>query len=784
MKQLHSFIMVSLLLCAVSFAQNSSGIIVGIVLDENNEPLKNANAAIVDNNYGTNTDSNGKFVIADVPVGRYLLEVTFVGYQLQRQEIDVRAGQTITNTYKLARSVLEFSTSEVTASRSRTTSTSKLSVSKLDVSIRETPITAQAITAELIGQRASEDLGAAVKNITGVRPINRYGGFQTFRIRGFNNFVLLNDEVRDERHNISTSAPSSNLANIERVEVVKGPVSVLFGHSALGGIINLVRKKPTFDTRYNYSISGGSYNTVRTQAGAGGSITDKLRYRVDFGTTRADGFRDFGTETRNGSLTLQYTPNATDRLELSIGGNNDMYDTDTGVPVLEDGSFPRGMDVTTRFNDPSDFLGHERFDTQLKYQRQMSENMQLSNRLSYYDDDIDYLSTEYLEYNATLDSLTRGFPFYFNHETKPLQNELELSYNFETGKVSNKLLVGYGLSLMDRKTYRGQISGTGKNATISVSDPVLNQGDIQHVDTKFQGKEETVHALYVQNWLNISSQFKALLGLRVDKFDGTYFTDMVDNDRNVIERGERTTVPATTPTFRGGLVYQLSELTSFYGSYSTYFKPSRRITKNGEIFDPENGYQSELGMRAEGKQFSLNLSVFYLIKENLVENLGGGVYKRIGAADSKGVEIDVQAALFNGMFINAGYAYTDAQYKDFNSSSQSNANAGNRVRYAPKYLLNIWAQYDIPVGNLEGLGLGLGMNHVSENFTQSNNAYVLPAYTLVDAVVSYRFRQLQLQLNINNLLDKTHFTDAIFGNQFFPGKTRSFLLTLSYNSEI
>ena len=83
------------------------------MFDENNEPLKNANVAIVDNDYGTNTDSNGKFVIADVPVGRYLLEVTFVGYQLQQKEIDVREGQTTTNTYKLARSILEFSTSEV-----------------------------------------------------------------------------------------------------------------------------------------------------------------------------------------------------------------------------------------------------------------------------------------------------------------------------------------------------------------------------------------------------------------------------------------------------------------------------------------------------------------------------------------------------------------------------------------------------------------------------------------------------------------------------------------------
>ncbi|MDE2736291.1 MAG: TonB-dependent receptor [Gemmatimonadota bacterium] len=779
MKQLLSVAMISFLLSAASLAQNPSGVIEGTVLDENSRPLKNANVAIVNSGYGTSTDQNGKFAIANVPVGRHSLEVTFIGYQSLQQEIDVQAGQITTNTYTLTRSVLEIGASEVTASKSRI-----VSVSKLDVSIRETPITAQTINAELIEQRAAEDIGAAVKNITGVRPINRYGGFQTFRIRGFNNFVLLNDEVRDERHNISTSAPSSNLANIERVEVVKGPASVLYGHSALGGIINLVRKEPTLDTRYNYSVSSGSYNTVRTQAGAGGPITDKLRYRVDFGTTRADGFRDFGTKTQNGSLTLHYTPNASDRLELSIGGNNDLYDTDTGIPVLEDGSFPTQMDVTTRFNDPADFLGHERFDTQLKYQRQMSENMQLSNRLSYYDDDIDYLSTEFLKYNATLDSLTRGFPFYFNHETKPLQNQLELSYHFNAGNTSNKLLVGYGLSILDRKTYRGDISGEGKFATVSVVAPVLNQGDIQHVDTRFQGKEETVHALYVQNWLNLSSQFKALLGFRIDKFEGTYFTDLVDTDRNITERGERTKVPATTPTFRGGLVYQLSEPVSFYGSYSTYFKPSRRITGDGEIFDPENGYQSELGLRAEGKWFSLNLSTFYLLKQDLVESLGGGVYERIGAADSKGVEIDFQAAPVNGMHMNAGYAYTDAQYKGFDSSDQTNPNAGNRVRYAPKHLLNFWAQYDVPVENLRGLGLGLGMNHVGENFTARNNTYALPAYTLVDAVVFYRFRQVQVQFNINNLFDETHFTDAIFGNQFFPGKTRNFLLTFSYSGRL
>ena len=133
------------------------------------------------------------------------------------------------------------------------------------------------------------------------------------------------------------------------------------------------------------------------------------------------------------------------------------------------------------------------------------------------------------------------------------------------------------------------------------------------------------------------------------------------------------------------------------------------------------------------------------------------------------------------MFINAGYAYTDAQYKILTRPVRATPMLVTEF-VMPRsiylisgpsmiYLLEIWRGWVLDC-----------MNHVSKNFTQSNNAYVLPAYTLVDAVVSYRFRQLQLQLNINNLLDKTHFTDAIFGNQFFPGKR--VVSSNSYNSEI
>ena len=136
-----------------------------------------------------------------------------------------------------------------------------VSIDKLEIKNLDAPTTTNTVDAKIMEQRNVSDLGDALKSATGVRPINRYGGFQTFRIRGFNNFVLLVDGVRDERHNISTSAPSTNLANIERIEVLKGPASVLLGHSALGGVINLVRKKPTDTKTAEFKTTYGSYNT-------------------------------------------------------------------------------------------------------------------------------------------------------------------------------------------------------------------------------------------------------------------------------------------------------------------------------------------------------------------------------------------------------------------------------------------------------------------------------------------------------------------------------------------
>ncbi|CAN5293619.1 TonB-dependent receptor [soil metagenome] len=768
--------LLSLLLVRVQ-AQSTTGIVRGQIQSEAGEPLAGIHVRLEGTNYGTVTSEEGQFEIKQVAAGTYTLSASGVGYEARKQNIIVTAHETTLLQYQLNSRTNELSTVTVTSERVPAFTT----INKLAVPIRDMPVTTSSVSARTIEQRGVDELGEAMKNTTGVRANNTYGGFQHFTIRGFNNFVLLVDGVRDERHNISTSAPSTNLANVERVEVLKGPASVLFGHSALGGIINIVRKRPTAEIKADFSATYGSFNTRRMRAGAGGSLSQKLRYRLDFGLSSTDGYRQSAVNTNNAYLALEYTPSTKDYLYLTVGANNDRYATDTGIPTLPGGAIAPGMNINTRYNDPADFLRNTHYDFQLRYVRQLGANLRLSNQLSYYYDNINYLSTEQLTFNAKRDSLTRSSPLYFNHLTKPLQNQLELTYEANTGAIGQKILVGYSLSRLDRKTYSADIFGSGKFAKIAVQHPVLNQGNLDYTSTLYRATEETVHGVYVQDWLRFSDKLKGLVGLRYDLFTGTYFTDKVDKDRNVTDLGAKTTISVAALTYRAGLVYQPIQPLSIYGSYSTYFKPSRRVATNGETFDPETGYQGEIGGRLElSGHFAATVSGYYMRKDNQVESLPGGVFKRIGSAESKGFEIEVQGKPAPGLDVTAGYTFTNARYLAY-ASSDVNAVAGNTVVLAPKNMLNVWVNYELQQSALRGLSLGAGANYMSDTYANSANTYVLPAYTVIDAALGYRIGRIGLRLNVNNLLNERYVNNVIITNQFYPGATRNYLLTLKYS---
>lgn len=652
------------------------------------------------------------------------------------------------------------------------------SMNKIDVDLKDLPVTIHGIDRKIIDQKGAIALEDAMKNVTGVRTRNTYGGFQHFHIRGMEQFVLLVDGVRDERHNISQSAPSTNLAAVEGIDVLKGPSSVLFGHSALGGIINVRRKQPTHIFKADFMATYGSFDTRNISAGAGGAINNKLSFRTDFGVGQSAGFRGFGNSYTNGYFSLKYVPFRKHTIQLSVQANDDFYSTDTGLPVEQDGSLVKGMDPLTRYNDPQDFLKNKRVDLQLRYQYRITNNWSISNTASYFVDDINYFSTEELTLNATKDSLVRSFPFYFNHQTKPFQNQFDLNGTYKIGKVENKFVLGYSLNVLDRKIYRGTISGPGKNTTISVVNPVLNQGSMSIVDTRYQARMETAHGIFAQNWVNISEKLKALVAVRVDIFNGDYFTDQVDKDRNVTTKGTVSNLNITNPTYRAGLVYEPIKNLSFYTSYNTYFKPTRTVAPNGEMFDPETGYQGEFGIRYAYKEWiAINASGFTLTRTNILQSFAGGVFKNIGTGTSKGFEVDLQANITNQLSIIAGYSNANTRIEKNKDSNFENPDVGNKLPFAPEHLVHSSLTYELDKSIFKGLGIGTGVSYTSENYTNSSNTYKLPAYTLIDAAIWYKFSKYELRFNLNNLTDQFYYRDAIFGNQFFPGMSRNYMLT-------
>lgn len=769
---------VFMLLAIVANAQSYTTIS-GTVKDlKTGKTISNVTVAFKNVRKGTHTDANGHFQL-QVPTKTKTVQFSKIGYETVVKNIASLSSSEPFIIF-LQKEVIALDEVQIDA-RKQGMKPAVLAVGKLPIKDIDAPVTTNSVDQRLLLQRGVDDLGTAVKSATGVRPINRYGGFQTFRIRGFNNFVLLLDGVRDERHNISTSAPSTNLANVARIEVLKGPASVLYGHSALGGIINIVRKKPTLHDTGNFTISYGSYKSYTMSAGFGGSISPELRYRTDFGLTRSQGWRDYGVATNNGSFALTYTPSSKDRLDFYLQVNDDQYDTDTGIPMDDDGSLVPGLDPKTRYNDPQDYLKHKRYDAQLKYTHEFSETSKLTNLLSYASDDIDYLSTEFLVLNATKDAIKRDFPFYFNHQTKTLQNQLDYSFQATTGSIKHQLLLGNSLSFLDRKTFRGKVIGPGTFTTISVQNPVLNQGHIEAVDDKVDVKEEFVSGFYLQDAISFSEHFKAMIGLRYDIFDGTYYRDELNKDRVVLTSGTRTTIPSTAFTYRAGVVYQpIPDALSFFASYSNYFKPSRRVAPNGVVFDPEKGYQIEGGVKYQKNQrFSATLSTYYLLKNNIVERTSVNDYQQIGEADSKGVELDIETQPVPGFYLKAGYAFVDAKVRSYNPQLQRVA-PGNSLRFAPKHSANFWANYEFQSRALHGIGLGFGGNYVSSNFTNSSNTFTLPAYTTLDGTIYYQAKRVRIGVNINNLANTLYYTDAIYDRQFFVGQGRNFRISLAY----
>lgn len=715
-------------------------------------------------------------------------------------------------------------------------------VSKIEAPLKQIPITVNSISSKEIEVKGYTDVTEALREVPGVHAYRQYGAFHMFYVRGFYESLLINDAMRDERHAIWQSAPITGLGSVERIEVLKGAASMQQGHSAVGGVINVVRKAVSAKTGAYARLSAGSYNTLRLNAGGTGAISSRLLVRADAEAVRSDGWRDNYTRGYNLSLVAKYLINSRSNIQLSLYGNNDNYGGDYGIPryandiykVSDNALFAKAgtQDPRLKRTDVHGFsqddLGHKNLSAQLKYELRLGRNWKLTEQFFATWDDIKYMSTDgygwvsqdapdanhpYYFYKnddqgnkvkayTDLNTLER-WGFAFDYETRSLQNQLELSGKFNTADIKHNLLFGYNYLNMDMVRYDGaKYEGDGYTNHITLINPKRHQGTMNWKFGREQMFVDRTHGFYAQDYAKWG-KLALLAGLRLDYFTRDFTVSDSDGKRATKSHGTQS-ISNLALTYRAGLVYSPSKDINLYLSASNFYKPQKVALSSEVVYlddagqemgakelsklPPITGGQLELGTHLTlGQSLSLDASLFYLtLNHKLNSYLGtNAAGKNIGALVdgyiSKGLELDINYRPIEALGFRLGYGYTDARVK---ASEGSNAkyisNPGNFVEHTPMHKLSLWTNYVQRLSRQSSLNLGVGLEASSKFYTSESNQYSMPGYAILSAVAGYQWGKWSIQLNANNLLDKDYTRHVLYDVQYLPSEGRNLMLSLAF----
>lgn len=560
-------------------------------------------------------------------------------------------------------------------------------ITKLDVPMTYLPISVNSIQASSLELRGIRDMQEAARFMPGIRIQTSYGAFQQISVRGFDHAVMMVDGVRDERSAINNSYPIGDLSSVESIELLKGPASVLYGHSAVGGILNVVRKSPSAKPTVNARLSYGSYENKQATIGMGGRLVGPVNYYANVNYADQEGWRSNGNRRFSGYLALQARLGAQDVIDVRGGFNRDFYGTEIGLPdlmsndvysasddklYLKKNDMLPGLDREARYNNESDFMKNHGWNVSGQYTHTFDNGAKLMDRLSFTSDDINYFGTESLDYLESddaiydhyymkkgkkryicLDTVYLSFPLRFSHIAKTVSNTLELSGKASTGDVRHNYMGGWALVAMNRTSYSGynlgeDVQGPGLYSHVAVYDP----HSMGYMTTRFSKATPThnySNSLYAQDLMEFGEHWKVLAALRYDFF--RYLSTSAktpSGKREYEEHGDFNRIKNRALTYRFGAVYMPQPNTSLYASFASFFKPIRtfyqdnvvyvdaggeRFTpkKNEEVFKPEKGYQAEVGVKYQLNQYlTANASLFYIRKMNSTATLTSSYQEEVG----------------------------------------------------------------------------------------------------------------------------------------------------------
>ncbi|RZJ52427.1 MAG: TonB-dependent siderophore receptor [Flavobacterium sp.] len=784
-----------ILLAGTTAWSQEKATIKGQITLNNNESPESISVVLKGTKSGTTTDENGNYTLKNIKPGTYTLKVSSVGFITQEKSITIKEGDNLTQNFTINSNLEDLTEVVVNGKKNHFARKDTKQVSRLPLKNLENPQSYTTITGELLKEQVVTNFDDALKNASGITPLwaatGRAGdGAAYYSLRGF--------PVQPTMVNGLPGLTNGSLdpANIDRIEIIRGPSGTLFGSSLIsyGGLINTTTKRPykSFGGEVNYTV--GSYGLNRATVDLNTPLNEKktLNFRINSAFNKQNSFQDAGfRESFFVAPSLSYEVN--DKLSFLV--NTEFMSNESTNPTmlfLDRGTPLRVHNINElKYDNNRSYTSNELTMKTPSYNIQAQMNYKFSDQWTSQTVFANSSARSRGNYtylyegtsNKNFASIKEGIVlarFFTDQDNQNITTDIQQNFNgdFKIGSIRNRIVVGFdyfkrtasdrstgyfgngyiyiGDDLQSFNNIFGPTNGDTGNLTKAGSDAIIGNSPRNNSSTK----QETYSA-YVSDVINFTPGLSAMLSLRADRF------------MNAKNDGYNQT--GFSPKF--GLVYQpILDKVSIFANYMNGFvnvAPGQNRTAGVATpltFNPEHADQIEVGTKlnlfkdkiyATFSYYDIKVSdQVYVVETPYIDPADPDAELpndqktfQDGAQKNKGFEAEFVANPINGLNIVFGYSYNDAVLKkgDPDFVGHRSENAG------PRNLANLWASYKFTNGLLRGFGLGFGGNYVGDNMIMNRTTagtFTIPEYTVLNSSLFYSAEKFTITVKLNNIANK------------------------------
>jgi iron complex outermembrane receptor protein len=669
--------------------------------------------------------------------------------------------------------------------------TQKASVSKTDTKLEDLPASVQVIPRALLSEQGATMLRDAVYNASGINAGGQdsKGYFDHFLIRGLN-AQIYSDGFSDGDQ---LSGLSHSLNGVERIEILEGPGSALFGSGPPGGTINIVHYAPASTLHYGGSLQAGSFGTITGSAYVTGPTgVDGLDYRIDATASHTDGFRDLAGRDREirPAFRWQWGNHVTD-LAFDLRNIHETPDSYgliyfNGAPIHD---VPRKAMYSSPFSQSSSDFAR----TTVSDQWTVNDDLTINNRFSWLHRSLDVVvngdsaSTKVSNGQVVSRQLREQ-----NDTDRSIDYQFEPVWRFSTGSLQHTLLTGFEYQQQKLSTDRATADLPNIPDAFNPVPPETSLTAVPFLcDAKHSCDDDRLgaryYSAYATDQIDVTDAFKVRAGVRQDWWDTT-LTPRISvpgrfgTDAKPLLAGVSDSRNDAPVSWNVGALYKalpwMSPYVGVSSSHLTNFNSEN--TQNG-VGEPESALQYEAGIKFAwlDDRVLLNTAAFDVRRNHVATatTLNGIETVVFDSQKTRGEEISADVALTDQWHLLANATHQDAF---ITNNPQGITSEGHRPQGAPDMLANLWTTYRFRLGGLSGFRVGAGVNYQDKSYSDITNASSIPSFAVVNMLVGFEASTWGVDVNVHNVTDRRYFT-AANGAGAYVGEPRSAFVTLRAN---